>query len=791
MEKTPEQSRWWDWPAILLLCVLLQTVAARLIATDWVPDLPLIQLFTTMGTAIGLALGYSQFPRRTARWISFFYMIILLPLQWTLVIDQEAALEEQLLSVGGRLLFSISEFFSRRPVEDPLFFIAAMSIAYWAISASAAFTLLRQQNFLRVVAPSAIGMLIIQNYDNVAAGRLWFLAFFVFVSLFLLGRINFLQDQKQWREKRVFLSPENSVDLTSGMAIAAGLIILIAWTVPISFTRIDSARQTWNRLVKPWTDFAERMENAVSALESPSGGRPGEFYGTELELGQGFPLSDTVMFQVQVPDLSSDERPPRYYWRGRVYDYFTRDQWYTTGTSRQEYSPLNPGPAIPETTEGNLSRFVIGTGEERFSLLYAPQQLAWVSRGGSYLAAPAGENTQTRDVFSWNASPTLMPGETYQVDSMLKNPNITELREAGTDYPEWVTERYLQLPEDFSPRIIELAQQITAEAETPYDKAGAITRYLRDNIEYSETIPAPPRNADLLEWILFEHKQGYCVYYATSQILMLRSLGIPARMAVGFAQGEGISVGDNLAPEEGLAPGIFTVRKKNAHAWPEVYFPGIGWVEFEPTGNQDPLNRPVAPQDPSDANNFNPVGNLPLGEGPDLPSPDRGELGDDLSNGANQSISPLLYLIPLIFAFAALAYYLGRRYSIPTRVPVFLRSSIERSGAAAPAWVVNWERWVSLSPIEKAFESINFGLRSLHEPAAVHATPVERADKLSMILPHLKNPIKVLLDEHQTSLYTSRVGDAAEAQRAAFQLRMQVILSRIRHFWTGSYITKT
>ena len=179
----------------------------------------------------------------------------------------------------------------------------------------------------------------------------------------------------------------------------------------------------------------------------------------------------------------------------------------------------------------------------------------------------------------------------------MSNPNITQLREAGTDYPAWVTERYLQLPEDFSPRIRDLATEITAEAETPYDKAGAITRYLRDNIEYAETIPAAPRNADVLEWVLFENKQGYCVYYATAQILMLRSLGIPARMAVGFAQGEGIAGGDNLAPEEELAPGTFTVRKKNAHAWPEVYFPGIGWVEFEPTGNQDPLTRPVAPDD--------------------------------------------------------------------------------------------------------------------------------------------------------------------------------------------------
>jgi transglutaminase-like putative cysteine protease len=787
MEKSATRSRWWDWAAILLLFALLQIVTARLVATEWTEHLALVQISTSMGLAIGLALGYSQFQPRAARWISFCYMLVLLPLQWTLVIDQKTSLEEQLLSVGGRLLFSISEFFSRKPVEDPLFFIASMSITFWIISASAGFRLIRHQNFLAVALPSAIGILILQNYDNGAAGRLWFLAFFVFIALFLLGRLNFLQDQKHWRERRVFLSPENSVDLTSGMAIAAGLIILMAWTIPVSITRIDSARQAWNRITKPWNDFSKRMENAVSALDSTSGGRPTEFYGTELELGLGFPLSDTVMFQVQVPDLAFGQKPPRYYWRGRVYDYFAKDQWYTTGTTRQEYSPQNPAPAIEQNAGGTLSRFIFNAGESRFALLYAPQQLVWASRGGSYLAAPAGEK---KDLFSWSASPTLLPGETYQVDSVLSNPNIEQLREAGTEYPAWVTETYLQLPEDFSPRIRELAEEITAEAETPYDKAGAITRYLRDNIEYAATVPPAPRNTNALEWILFEHKQGYCVYYATSEILMLRSLGIPARMAVGFAQGEGFTNRDNNIPEEeGITLGSYIVRKKNAHAWPEVYFPGIGWVEFEPTGNQNPLNRPVALQD---TGNITPPNAGLLGEEFSPPPSDNNpEVINDPASSTNNPLLYLVYLIPILLGTAALTIYFSRRYAIPTRIPILLRAGFERSGAQIPPWVANWERWVSISPIEQAFESINFGLRILKEPAPVHATPVERADKLAGILPHLQNPIKVLLDEHQTSLYTSRTADVTEARRAALQIRMQVIVSIVRHFWTGTYIAKT
>ena len=202
-----------------------------------------------------------------------------------------------------------------------------------------------------------------------------------------------------------------------------------------------------------------------------------------------------------------------------------------------------------------------------------------------------------KDIIAWHAYPALRGGETYQVDAILSNPNRQQLQDAGTDYPEWVTKEYLQLPKSFSPQIKDLATEITAQARTPFEKAIFITRYLRENIKYAPTIPEVPRNKDPLEWVLFEYKQAYCVYYASSEVLMLRSVGVPARMAVGFAQGE--RNGNN-----------YVVRRLDAHAWPEVYFPRVGWVEFEPTAGQAPLDRPLPPQDPANANNSNPLNDL-------------------------------------------------------------------------------------------------------------------------------------------------------------------------------------
>jgi len=104
---------------------------------------------------------------------------------------------------------------------------------------------------------------------------------------------------------------------------------------------------------------------------------------------------------------------------------------------------------------------------------------------------------------------------------------------------------------------------------------------LRKNIDYSESVPPIPADQELIDWFLFDIRQGFCNYYASAEIIMLRSLGIPARLSVGYAQGE---------PIEDMSD-AYLVRQRDAHAWPEVYFPSIGWVEFEPTASQPDISR--------------------------------------------------------------------------------------------------------------------------------------------------------------------------------------------------------
>jgi len=127
-----------------------------------------------------------------------------------------------------------------------------------------------------------------------------------------------------------------------------------------------------------------------------------------------------------------------------------------------------------------------------------------------------------------------------------------------------VKERYLKLPSSITQRTRQLAQDITQGLDNPYDKVAAVTEYLRQNITYKDKIPATPRDRETIDWFLFDIQVGYCNYYATAEVILLRALGIPARWAIGYAQGER------------LETGMYLVRELNAHSWPEVYFSGIG-----------------------------------------------------------------------------------------------------------------------------------------------------------------------------------------------------------------------
>ena len=318
-----------------------------------------------------------------------------------------------------------------------------------------------------------------------------------------------------------------------------------------------------------------------------------------------------------------------------------------------------------------------------------------------------------------------------------------------------------------------LAIQITAPYDTAYDKAQAITNYLRQTIEYSKAITVTiPKNKDPVLWVLFDYKKGFCLYYASAETLMLRSIGIPARMAVGFAEGTFDEIRDR-----------FVVTRNDAHAWPEVYFPGVGWVEFEPTGNQAPLDRPETKNNAIDESNSNLGGNLPINTLPTLqaepPTLPEGIAGNSSQTQLENFYKKVLSYLLVIFALA-LGIFIIRRYSPEERLPVYLASMYQRSGNVPPRWLDRWLRWIKLSPVERSFQAINLSLFWLGNLQPLYITSQERAKALIERLPSAEEQTLKLLHEYEITMYTPRMGNIAIARRSAYIILLKTWKIRIK-----------
>ena len=188
---------------------------------------------------------------------------------------------------------------------------------------------------------------------------------------------------------------------------------------------------------------------------------------------------------------------------------------------------------------------------------------------------------------------------TYTAESRLPVFTLDQLRASSTAYPNWVRRRYLTLPDTVPRRVLTLARDLTATEPTPYDRAKAIEGYLR-TFPYTLDLPAPPSDRDIADYFLFELKQGYCDYYATAMVTLARAAGLPARLAVGYIHGSYDAENHR-----------YIVTEAEAHSWVEIYFPEIGWVNFEPTGG-----RPAIARDPTIA----PPSYLTPEEGQSLPA---------------------------------------------------------------------------------------------------------------------------------------------------------------------------
>lgn len=182
-------------------------------------------------------------------------------------------------------------------------------------------------------------------------------------------------------------------------------------------------------------------------------------------------------------------------------------------------------------------------------------------------------------------------GDSYSVDGIESTASASQLEAAGANYPAYIDSRYLELPISVTDKTKQLAHAVADGARTPYEQAMDIQNYLRQTYGYDESIAGPSKGQDAVDYFLFQEQKGYCEYFASAMVVMLRAIDVPSRVVAGFRE----------VPYDQESSG-YLYTEKQAHTWVEVYFPGYGWIPFEPTPGISPFdhdNPPPAPSEPT------------------------------------------------------------------------------------------------------------------------------------------------------------------------------------------------
>ena len=275
--------------------------------------------------------------------------------------------------------------------------------------------------------------------------------------------------------------------------------------------------------------------------------------GSLFDAGESLSVLGSISLTPEIRYTVESEEPR--YWRVASYDRYTGDGWVRTG---------NPRPYDGERLDSPEGETRTLRQEFRAESTIGTVPAAWrpVRYSGDPSVSVSSEGGLQPDG-------TLSAGDSYEVGSELLVATPDGLRGAGTDYDDGTAELYTQLPDSTPDRVEERTAILTANAESPYETALVVERWLQESKGYSLEVDRPDFN--VADAFLFEMDEGYCVYFATTMATMLRTQGIPARMTVGYTSGQRIDENQ------------WVVRGLNSHAWVEVYFPGQGWVQFDPT----------------------------------------------------------------------------------------------------------------------------------------------------------------------------------------------------------------
>lgn len=289
-------------------------------------------------------------------------------------------------------------------------------------------------------------------------------------------------------------------------------------------------------------------------------------FSDEVRLGRvgEIKLDGSPVMMVRVLGRDISDVPYPLYWRGVALDEFDGVSWRSGDLSGKTYRPDSEGELVVGSPAADPKDML---GQEIITEPIDTDVLFSANVPVTFSSVPGGRVSALND--SYSLTDRMSYRIKYRALSNIHTPSPRELRsDRSTDDEDM--EAYLQLPR-LSDRVRDLALNITSIEDNRYDKALSVKRYLLTNYSYTRTLERGATEYPIEEF-LFDRKEGHCEYFATAMVVLLREAGVPSRIVNGFVGGTPNGHGN-----------FYLVRESDAHSWVEVYFPGHGWVSFDPT----------------------------------------------------------------------------------------------------------------------------------------------------------------------------------------------------------------
>lgn len=652
------------WIPLLLVGGILSVLVYSVDEANWVERDAAIINILSLGFFLGWALAYSRFPG----WFVFVYALIFSVIVNIQAVGQVLPSIGQMLSTPFsvwvnetnlrflnlwlRVTTWIETYQSGGQIEDTGLFVLIIGLLVWAASIWFLWFLVRKRSVLPGVLP--LGFLLAFNV-HLSRQPLTTYAYFLMFVILLVAWMAFRRQHRQWEMRQLDYPDSLGIEWSVSTVVLALMIILAARTAPLVGTPEGwQAISEWIESRRSETsETAERLFSAVNTPPPPQSApsRPAVSIPNLREVGAPIPQGSEIIMWVTVSDpppmleefgVPDPEGPEKgHYWRSSIMGEYTGRGW--------KPMEIQPEPAVQEALpeEPPVGRYYLRQEFEIEAVhsgdLFAVNEPVQGTEGIEF-SKTVGDGSR------------LAVGEpsSYSVVSEATEVTGNQLAAAGMNYPQEIQDLYLLLPEELPERVRTLAERVAAAGQDPFHKALLIQNYLRINYPYTLGEARAPEGRDVVDYFLFEGQEGSCSHYSSAMVVMLRSMGIPARVAAGYATG-GYDPGRNS----------YRVPVSAAHAWVEVYFPDYGWVEFEPTAYVTPFEYPET----------DPIDTAPL---PALPAAEPGQ----------PELQPvfLALLAAAALALIALPFWLMRFFSAPKAEPGVQVNALYRQMRRALSW---------------------------------------------------------------------------------------------------------